>query len=101
MVGETTLTARELLRALLEIEKDRGRQRPFWGAARTLDLDLVFYGNERISEEGLEVPHPRFRERLFVLEPLAELEPDWIDPVTGSTISALLLREQRNQSQAS
>ena len=88
------------MRALLEIERERGRQRPFPGAARTLDLDLLFYGNERISEEGLEVPHPRFRERLFVLEPLAELEPGWVDPVTGSTISALLL-EQRRRTPAS
>jgi 2-amino-4-hydroxy-6-hydroxymethyldihydropteridine diphosphokinase len=99
-VGDTQLSARELLRALLEIERERGRARPFPGAARTLDLDLLFYGNDRISEEGLEVPHPRFRERLFVLEPLAELEPGWVDPVTGSTISALLL-ELRRRSPAS
>ena len=94
------LSARELMRTLLEIEIARGRARPFWGAARTLDLDLVCYGNERISAEGLQVPHPRFRERLFVLEPLAELEPGWIDPATGSTISALL-RAQRARSQTS
>ena len=61
-------------------------------APRTLDLDLILYGNERIDEPGLAVPHPRFRERLFVLEPLADLAPDLVDPETGETISALLRR---------
>ena len=59
-------------------------------APRTLDLDLILFGDQRIEEPGLVVPHPRFRERLFVLEPLAEVAPGWIDPATGQTISALL-----------
>lgn len=83
---------------MLEIEREDGRVRPGPGAARTLDLDLIFYGDQRIAEPGLVVPHPRFRERLFVLEPLAELAPDWIDPVSGETVSALLLRAQRRPS---
>ena len=91
-VGEATLGARELLDALLAIEQEAGRTRPSPLAPRTLDLDLVLYGNQRIRQPGLVVPHPRFRERLFVLEPLAEIAPDLVDPETGETISGLLRR---------
>jgi len=98
VVGETSLSARDLLDRLLAIEREDGRERLASGAARTLDLDLILYGNERLAEPGLEVPHPRFRERLFVLEPLAELAPDWIDPVSGDTVSALLQRVQQRSS---
>ena len=87
--GETALRARALLGDLLEIERQLGRTRPFPGAARTLDLDLILYGNSVIDEPGLLVPHPRFRERAFVLKPLAEVAADWIDPVTGRTIGEL------------
>lgn len=90
MVGDTALSARALLDLMLAVEREVGRERPFDGAPRTLDLDLIFYGDERISEAGLTVPHPRFRDRLFVLEPLAELAPIWIDPESGMTVSALL-----------
>ena len=89
VVGDTTVSPRELLTQLLAIEAERGRARPFAGAARTLDLDLVIYGDAVIDEPGLIVPHPRFRERLFVLDPLVEIAPDLWDPVTGSTMSAL------------
>lgn len=89
-IGEATRSAREVLNALLEIERDRGRARPFPHAPRTLDLDLVLFGNQVIDEPGLIVPHPRFHERRFVLEPLSEIGPDLIDPVTGSTVRALL-----------
>jgi 2-amino-4-hydroxy-6-hydroxymethyldihydropteridine diphosphokinase len=91
-VGETTLGARALLDELLSIEQLAGRTRPSPLAPRTLDLDLILYGNQRIREPGLVVPHPRFRERLFVLEPLAEVAPDLVDPDSGKTISALLAR---------
>ena len=94
VIGETALTARELLERLLAIEREAGRTRPSLMAPRTLDLDLILFGDSRIEEPGLVVPHPRFRERLFVLEPLAEVAPGWIDPATGKTISALL-RERR------
>ena len=89
-VGEATLSARELLDALLAIERDRGRNRSFAGAPRTLDLDLILFGDQVLNEPGLIVPHPRFRERRFVLEPLAEIAPEMIDPVTGRTVRELL-----------
>jgi 2-amino-4-hydroxy-6-hydroxymethyldihydropteridine diphosphokinase len=92
VVGETTLSARQLLDQLLAIEQAGGRTRPSPLAPRTLDLDLILYGNQRIQQPGLVVPHPRFRERLFVLEPLAAIAPDLVDPETGHTISALLAR---------
>ena len=92
VVGQTSLTARQLLDELLAIEQAAGRTRPAPLAPRTLDLDLILFGSERIQDPGLVVPHPRFRERLFVLEPLADLAPDLIDPESGETISALLRR---------
>ena len=90
-VGETPLSARALLETLLAVEGNLGRQRPFAGAPRTLDLDLILYGEAIIDEApSLIVPHPRFRERRFVLEPLSEIAPDWRDPVTGKTVEELL-----------
>jgi 2-amino-4-hydroxy-6-hydroxymethyldihydropteridine diphosphokinase len=88
-VGETEWSPREVLDALLAIEAARGRQRPHPSAPRTLDLDIVLFGDRRIDEPGLVVPHPRFRERRFVLDPLAEIAPDWRDPVTGRTMIEL------------
>jgi 2-amino-4-hydroxy-6-hydroxymethyldihydropteridine diphosphokinase len=64
--------------------------RSYVGAPRTIDLDLILYGGDVIEMPGMIVPHPRFRDRRFVLEPLAELAPEWIDPVTGKTIAELL-----------
>ena len=97
VVGETALSARELLDRLLAIEAAAGRTREAPMAPRTLDLDLILFGEQRIEEPGLIVPHPRFRERLFVLEPLAEVAPGWIDPATGLSISALLQLQRRGQ----
>lgn len=88
--GATMLLARELLDTLLGIETAFGRTRPHPGAARTLDLDLILYGDQIIEEQDLTVPHPRFRERRFVLEPLAEIAPDWIDPVSRRTMRELM-----------
>ena len=92
VTGVTTLEAHALLERLLAIEQQFGRTRPYGGAPRTLDLDLILYADAVIDEPGLVVPHPRFRERLFVLEPLAEIAPDWRDPVTGETVATLLTR---------
>ena len=74
---------------MMAIERERGRERPFQNAARTLDLDLILFGNLVLDDADIVVPHPRFRERRFVLAPLAEIAPDLVDPVTGSTIRAL------------
>ena len=93
VVGYTELSARLLMDRLLEIEEERGRMRPYPRAPRTLDADLVLYGDRMIEQDGLSVPHPRFREREFVLRLLAEIAPDMIDPVTGKSISELLAGE--------
>ena len=83
---ETGLSARELMTALLELERAYGRDRsssPAQGP-RTLDLDLLLYGEATIDEPGLEVPHPRLHERRFVLEPLSELDPGLVVPGKGA-----------------
>jgi 2-amino-4-hydroxy-6-hydroxymethyldihydropteridine diphosphokinase len=86
---ETTLTARQLLTLCLKIELHFGRERPYKNAPRTLDLDLLLYGNERIAEPDLIVPHPRLALRAFVLRPLADLAPELEIPGVGR-VSALL-----------
>ena len=88
---ETSLSPRELLERLLEIERRLGRTRgegPRFGP-RTIDLDLLLYGDETVDEPGLTVPHPRLAERRFALEPLAELDPGLVVPGHGS-VQALL-----------
>jgi 2-amino-4-hydroxy-6-hydroxymethyldihydropteridine diphosphokinase len=89
----TDLPARDLLEALVAIERDLGRDRAReerWGP-RTLDLDLLLYGDEVIDEPGLTVPHSRLAERLFVLEPLHELAPGLVLP-DGTRVRDLLVR---------
>lgn len=91
---ETSLTARSLLAQLLEVERDCGRSRAQeqrWGP-RTLDLDLILYGDEVINEPGLSVPHPRMHERLFVLAPAAEVAGDMPVPTMNATVKQLLQR---------
>lgn len=87
---DTELDPRALLDLLLSVERELGRMRE--GSRfgpRTIDLDLLLYGDEVVDEPGLTVPHPRLHERRFVLEPLAELDPDLTVPEKGS-VQALL-----------
>ncbi len=87
----TTLDARALLHALLAVEATLGRERGStrW-TARTIDLDLVLFGECVIADGDLHVPHPRFRERAFVLMPMAEIAGQTRDPVTGERLESLL-----------
>jgi 2-amino-4-hydroxy-6-hydroxymethyldihydropteridine diphosphokinase len=91
LVGEAQLLPDAMLKRLLSIEEQLGRTRPYWGAPRIIDLDLILYGDVQLHEPGIQVPHPRFRERRFVLEPLAEVAPDARDPVTGLRARDLLV----------
>jgi len=90
VVLDTALSARELLDRLLALEQRFGRVRvPGEHGPRTLDLDLLLYGEEEVDEPGLTVPHPRLHERRFVLEPLAELAPGLVVPGRGDVDSLL------------
>jgi 2-amino-4-hydroxy-6-hydroxymethyldihydropteridine diphosphokinase len=83
------LSPADLLKTLLEIEQSFGRVRlERWGP-RTLDLDLLLYDDLILDTPVLQIPHPRFRERAFVLVPLAEIASDWLDPVSQKTIGEL------------
>jgi 2-amino-4-hydroxy-6-hydroxymethyldihydropteridine diphosphokinase len=86
---ETSLTPLELLSVLQSIEAEFGRVRQeVWGA-RTLDLDLLLYGDRIIDLPTLQIPHPHMRDRAFVLVPLAQIAPDIIEPQSGESISNL------------
>ena len=88
----TALDARSLLTQLLRIEDDIfKRVRTIHQGPRKIDLDLLLYGDRTINEEDLVVPHPRLTERRFVLQPLCEIAPDLIHPVTGKSIHELLV----------
>jgi 2-amino-4-hydroxy-6-hydroxymethyldihydropteridine diphosphokinase len=82
--------AHELLAIMLEIEDKFGRQRRERWGARTLDLDLLLFEDLIVDTPALQLPHPRLRERAFVLMPLAEIAPDWSEPAGGETIRTLL-----------
>ena len=80
----------EIFHILKAIEKDFGRVDRERNAARVLDLDLIAYHQKIIETDALIVPHPRMRQRDFVLKPLRQVAPDWIDPLTGQSVDALL-----------
>lgn len=88
---DTGLAPQTLLAELQRIERVHGRERPYRNAPRTLDLDLLLYGDQRIATPALTVPHPRAHERAFVLAPLAEIAPQQVIPGLGP-IAGLLPR---------
>lgn len=90
LMGRTTLSADGLLALLKKVETEIGRKATFRNGPRVIDLDIVFYGSGRICTENLTVPHPRRRERLFVLQPIADIAPDFRDPESGETMAVLL-----------
>jgi 2-amino-4-hydroxy-6-hydroxymethyldihydropteridine diphosphokinase len=87
---ETDYSPSELLQELLQVEEKMGRVRETKGGPRTIDLDILAYGNEIVNEQGLRIPHARMHERLFALEPMAELAPNWSHPALGKNISELI-----------
>ena len=101
LVVETALTAHEVLAAAMEIESELGRRRPQGGAdgpkgervyhSRTMDIDIIFYNDEVIDTPELTVPHPRMHERRFVLEPLAEIIPEYRHPVLKKTVGEMVV----------
>ena len=88
----TTLSPSRLLRSLLAIEQEHGRQRLIPDGPRTLDLDLLLHGTRVVADADLQVPHPRMTERCFVLRPLLELAPGLVHPGTGERLSDCLDR---------
>jgi len=89
VVVETSLEPRALLGALLDVERRLGRMREERWGPRTIDLDLLLYGDEVVDEPGLTVPHPRLSERAFALEPLLELDPGLVVPGQGPVAGLL------------
>lgn len=93
VVAECLLSARELLEVIHGIENDFGRVRKVRWGDRTLDIDIIFFGNKIINEEGLCVPHPDYFNRDFVLIPLKQIAPDFVCPVHGKRVSDMPLNK--------
>jgi len=89
---EVQLSPQKLLETLLGIEQDFGRVRQERWGARTLDLDVLLFDDLILETPDLQIPHPRMTQRAFVLVPLAEIAPDWVEPVSGVRISQLVQR---------
>ena len=87
---ETDLLPGQLLQRMQKVEMNMGRTRTIANGPRTIDIDILLYGNVVMTTGELEIPHPRYRERRFTLAPLAELNPGLMDPVTGRTMAEML-----------
>lgn len=83
----TALSPDALLAALQAIEQQAGRERPYRNAPRTLDLDILLYGERRVDREDLQIPHPRMWQRAFVVLPLAEIAPDLVSPAQAQAVA--------------
>ena len=88
--AETSLFPRQLLQRVRRVEREFGRKRTVPNGPRTLDIDILFFARSIIQSADLQVPHPSYSERRFVLAPMADLAPDWRDPRTGRSMRALL-----------
>ncbi len=89
VLGFTELSPEQLLEKVKEIEVEVGRIERFHWGPREVDIDILFYENEIVSKENLEIPHPRIQERDFVLQPLLDLEPEFIHPVLKKSIKEM------------
>ena len=90
-------SAENLLIEINKIEKELGRIRSsIRNEPREIDIDIIFFGNQIINKKDLVIPHPRFRERLFVLQPLNDIAPNFLDPITNKTINQLLINAQNS-----
>jgi 2-amino-4-hydroxy-6-hydroxymethyldihydropteridine diphosphokinase len=87
---ETELFPKQLLHRLQKVERDLGRKRTVRNGPRTIDIDILLYGNSVVDSDEVEIPHPRYRERRFTLAPLAELNPELRDPVTRRSVAEML-----------
>jgi len=94
--AKTSLTPRELLNILQDIEKEMGREKKFKWGPRNIDLDIIFYDDLVINEEGLKIPHPDAHNRVFVMGPMVQIAPDFIHPVLKTPVKEIfegLLKE--------
>jgi 2-amino-4-hydroxy-6-hydroxymethyldihydropteridine diphosphokinase len=89
--GRTRFSAEELLKVIKTIEKELGRKKRKRFGPREIDIDILFYGKKVLKRKGLIVPHPRIKNRIFVLKPLVEISPDLRHPVSGVTMRGLLM----------
>ena len=87
---QTELFPKQLLLRIEKVERELGRKRSVRNGPRTIDIDILLYGNSVVKTEALEIPHPRYRERRFTLAPLAELNPELRDPVTRRSMAEML-----------